>query len=101
LNEARYALLFAAICLDKPGSIDLRLATRAAHLAFLEANAPKVKLGGPFLDEADKPVGSLLILDCETEAIAKSLLDSDPYAKAGLFSRVELRPWRRVVGAEL
>ena len=64
-------MLFAAICLDKPGSIDLRLATRAAHLAFLEANAPKVKLGGPFLDEADKPVGSLLILDCETEAIAK------------------------------
>ncbi len=94
-------MLFAAICIDKPGQIDLRLATRAAHLAFLEAHAPQIKLGGPFLDEAEKPVGSLLILDCENLAAAQVLLDQDPYAKAGLFSSVQLRPWRRVVGAEL
>jgi uncharacterized protein YciI len=94
-------LLFAAICLDKPGYIDLRLSTRAAHLAFLEANAPRIKLGGPFLDESDKPVGSLLILDCADMAAARALLDGDPYAKAGLFESVSLRPWRRVVGAAL
>ncbi|QGM47445.1 YciI family protein [Methylocystis heyeri] len=94
-------MLFAAICIDKPGQIDLRLATRAAHLAFLEANAPRIKLGGPFLDEADKPVGSLLVLDCENLAAAQALLAEDPYAKADLFSSVQLRPWRRVVGAEL
>jgi len=29
------------------------------------------------------------------------LLDGDPYAKAGLFESVALRPWRRVVGAAL
>jgi uncharacterized protein len=94
-------LLFAAICIDKPGRIDLRLATRAAHLAFLEAHAAQVKLGGPFLDEADKPVGSLLILECRDLAEAQALLDKDPYAKADLFSSVQLRPWRRVVGATL
>lgn len=95
-------MFFAAVCIDKPGHVELRLSTRAAHLAFLEQNAACVKLGGPLLDAAgEKPVGSLLILDCADEAAARALLESDPYAKAGLFSSVELRPWRHVVGAEL
>ncbi len=94
-------MLFAAICLDKPGHVDLRLSTRAEHLAFLAEYAAQLKLGGPFLDAAEKPVGSLLILDCADEAEARRLLERDPDAKAGLFASVELRPWRRVVGAEL
>jgi uncharacterized protein len=93
-------LLFAALCYDKPDHVDLRLSTRAAHLAYLEKHAARVKLGGPFLD-GDKPVGSMLILDCADEAAARALLAEDPYAQAGLFERVELRAWKRVVGAEL
>jgi uncharacterized protein len=94
-------VLFAAICLDKPDHGAMRAATRAKHLAFLEAHAPRVKLGGPFLDAGEKPVGSLLILDCADEDAARTLLAADPYAEAGLFQSVELRPWRRVVGAAL
>lgn len=94
-------MLFAALCYDKPDSLALRLATRDAHLAFLDAYASAVKLGGPFLDAAERPVGSLLILDCASEAAAQALLEQDPYARAGLFARVELRPWKRVVGAQL
>ncbi|MBG0810694.1 YciI family protein [Methylosinus sp. H3A] len=93
--------LFVAICQDKPNHVELRLATREAHLAFLAANAAAVKLGGPFLDSAEKPVGSLLIVEAADEAAAKALLADDPYAKADLFSSVELKPWKRVVGAEL
>jgi uncharacterized protein len=93
-------LLFVALCIDKPGHVDLRLSTRAAHLAFLEKHAAKVKLGGPFID-GDKPVGSMLILDCADESAARALLAEDPYAQAGLFERVDVRAWKRVVGAEL
>lgn len=93
-------MLFVALCTDKPDHVDLRLSTRAAHLAFLDAHAKAVKLGGPFLD-GDKPVGSMLILDCDTEAAARALLAEDPYARAGLFASVEVKPWKRVVGAEL
>ena len=94
-------MLFAALCYDKPGALDLRLATRAEHLAFLDKHASRVKLGGPFLDTAEKPVGSLLILECVDETAARALLAEDPYAQAGLFERVELRPWKHVVGAKL
>ncbi|WP_400766405.1 YciI family protein [Methylosinus sporium] len=93
--------LFAALCLDKPNHVELRLATREAHLAFLAAHAAQVKLGGPFLDAADKPVGSLLIVEAADAAAAQALLAEDPYAKAGLFASVEVKPWKRVVGAEL
>ncbi len=93
-------MFFVALCLDKPGHIDLRMSTRAAHLAFLDKHAARVKLGGPFLD-GETPVGSLLILDCENEAAARALLSEDPYAAAGLFASVELKPWKRVVGAQL
>ncbi len=94
-------MLFAAICLDKPGYLDLRLSTRAAHLEFLGAHSARVKLGGPFLDAEERPIGSLLILDCPDLTAARALLDEDPYAKAGLFASVEVKPFRRVVGAEL
>ena len=62
------------------------MSTRPAHLAFLEKHAASVKLGGPFL-EGDKPVGSMLILECDNEAAARALLAEDPYAEAGLFER--------------
>jgi len=94
-------MLFAAICIDRPGQVELRLRTRADHLAFLAAQGQAIKLGGPFLDGDGDPVGSLLILDCVDVAAARELLSDDPYAKAGLFASVELKPWRRVVGAEL
>ncbi|HXY58954.1 MAG TPA: YciI family protein [Methylocystis sp.] len=94
-------MLFAAICQDKPGHLEMRLAARADHLAFLEAHAHAVKLGGPFLDGEGRPIGSLLIIDCADLAAARELLARDPYAKAGLFASVELTPWRRTVGAEI
>ncbi len=92
---------FVAICLDKPDSLAKRLDVRAAHLAFLAEKAGMVKLGGPFLDAAGQPCGSMLVVACAGEAEARAFLDEDPYAKAGLFSSVDLRPFRPVVGATL
>jgi len=94
-------VLVAAICLDKPGHLETRLAARADHLAFLKAHAHAVKLGGPFLDGEGNPVGSLLIFDCADLDAVREMLAQDPYAKAGLFASVEVTPWRRTVGAEL
>lgn len=41
-------------------------------------------------------VGSLLILDFADKAEAENFAANDPYAKAGLFERVDIRPWRKV-----
>jgi len=91
-------MYFAAICRDKPGALQLRLDTRPAHVEHLnDLNARGVlKIAGPLLGDEGKPVGSLLILECDDLDEAKSVAGADPYARAGLFDSVEIKPWNWV-----
>lgn len=92
-------MLFAVTCLDKPGHLQVRLDTRAAHLAFLEAHAGAVKLAGPLLaDDGQAMVGSLLVYEAEDRDALDALLAADPYSQAGLFESVVVRPWRWTIG---
>lgn len=91
-------MLYAIICLDKPGALQTRLDNREAHLAHIEGAAGAIVQAGPFLDAQEKMVGSLLIYEAEDIAAAEAWAAEDPYAKAGLFQSVEIRPWKRVVG---
>ena len=87
-------------CTDKPGQQDLRLANRAAHLAYLQTYGDKVVAAGPVLSEdLQTMVGSLIILDLPDRAAADAFAETDPYAQAGLFERVEIAPWKRVIPA--
>lgn len=90
-------MLYAVICDDKPGGLELRKANRAAHLDYLKATGV-VAQAGPFLDAGGAMVGSLLILDVPDAAAAEAWAAGDPYAAAGLFAKVEIRPWNRVIG---
>jgi uncharacterized protein len=91
-------MLFVVIANDKPGTFGTRKATREAHLAWLKGLGPKIKIAGPFLDSSQSIMnGSLLIIEAENEAVARALAAEDPYARAGVFQRVEIKPWRWVV----
>src|SRR5579871_2993909 len=95
-------MLFIAICKDKPDSVELRMRTRPAHLAWLEGLAAKVRLGGAMLTPDHKaPTGSVLIYEGETEEEIRGLAAKDPYAEAGLFESVTIAPWRQAVGVPL
>jgi uncharacterized protein YciI len=89
-------MLYALTCLDKPGALQIRLDTRAAHLDYLNSSG-KVTLAGPFI-EGGQPVGSLVVIKAEGMAEAQAFADADPYAKAGLFASVTIREWRKVIG---
>lgn len=89
-------MLYAVICDDKPGALDIRKATRPAHVAYLKET--NVVQAGPLLDAAGEMCGSLLILDMPDLAAAEAWAAGDPYAAAGLFARVQVRPWNRVIG---
>jgi uncharacterized protein YciI len=89
---------FALICLDKPGSVDLRLASREAHLAYVQDHRDLVRLAGPFLDDEGRMVGSLFLIEAPDEAAARAFHAADPYVLAGLFERSDLRRWRATVG---
>ena len=91
-------MIFLAICRDNPGALQVRLDNRPAHLAYLEANKAVVKAAGALLGPDDRPIGSMLILDCADQAAAQAFLAADPFARAGLFASAEATPWRQSVG---
>jgi uncharacterized protein len=90
-------MLFALICTDKPDSLELRMTVRPDHLAFLESLGEGLKAAGPFVDDDGKPTGSLVIINADDKASAQEIAAQDPYAIAGLFSSVEIKPWKWLI----
>jgi uncharacterized protein len=90
-------MLVALIAHDKPGALDIRKANREAHLAYIKATGV-VAQAGPMLDDAGEMCGSVVILDVADMASARDWVNGDPYGKAGLFSEITLREWKRVIG---
>ncbi len=89
-------MLFALICTDKPGHLQTRLDARPDHVAFLQGLGDALKAAGPFLGDDGRPTGSLVIISAEDKAAAAAIAGQDPYAKVGLFSSVEIKPWNWV-----
>ncbi len=53
---------------------------------------------GPLLSEdGERPVGSLLIMAFDDQGQARAFAEGDPYAQAGLFESVTIRPFRKVL----
>lgn len=90
-------MLFALICTDKPQSLDLRMSVRPDHLNYLDGLGAALKAAGPFTDDDGKPTGSLVIIEAADMAAARAMAENDPYAKAGLFAHVEIRPWKWLI----
>lgn len=90
---------------DVPGSLDKRLAARPAHLERLSAlkEAGRLLLAGPFptIDSADPgPAGfsgSLIVAEFESLATAQAWADADPYIAAGVYAKVSVKPFKKVL----
>jgi uncharacterized protein YciI len=89
-------LKFILIAHDKPGGLDIRKAVRPAHLAYLTDAADKIIFGGPLLAADGSPFGSVVVIEAEDEAAARSFFEADPYATAGLFELVSVSAYRLV-----
>jgi uncharacterized protein YciI len=76
-----------------------RQATRPAHLDRLKGNVASGKLvfGGPIFDDAQKPIGSFLLVDCADRAELDAMIADDPYTKGNVWQRVDVKPVRLVV----
>jgi uncharacterized protein YciI len=86
-------MLFAVIAIDKENSLALRMATREAHFAYARETGG-IRLGGPFLDSKGDMAGSLILFEADDLDAARKWHANDPYVKAGLFARSEVRPWK-------
>ena len=88
--------LFAVICRDKPGALQVRLDTRDAHLAHIR-DSGIVAMAGPLMEDGQM-CGSLVVLDTDDVAAAQAWAAADPYKAAGLFASVDVIAWNKVIG---
>jgi uncharacterized protein YciI len=89
---------YVLICEDRKDSLDVRLANRDKHLAYIGTLGDRVSLAGPMLsDDGESMIGSVLIIEADSAEDIRKVADSDPYALAGLFEKVTIRPFRQVI----
>ena len=90
---------------DGEGVLERRLGARGAHLARRQAllDAGRLLLAGPCpAIDAEDPgpagfSGSIVIAEFESLEVARAWADADPYVAAGVYARVDVRPFRRVL----
>ena len=100
-------MLYAIYGEDKVNSLEQRLAARAAHLARLEVlqNDGRLILAGPFpsIDNEDPgPAGfsgSLIVAEFDSLHAARTWADADPYVGAGVYAKVSVKPFKKVLPA--
>lgn len=77
---------------------ELRAATRPAHLEWAAGLGDRLRMAGPLLSEDGAMIGSLFLVEAEDLASAQALATEDPYAKAGVFARVDVRETKWLIG---
>jgi uncharacterized protein YciI len=94
---------FAVLATDRPGHVDLRERTRPQHRLYLRnpgTHEVRVLLAGPTMDaDGNHMNGTLMVVEAKSVEAVSGFVADDPYAKAGLFERIEIRPWKCGLGA--
>jgi uncharacterized protein YciI len=89
---------YALIGRDGPQGVELRKQHRDAHLENLQPldAAGRIRFGGPLLDDAGRPRGSVVIFEAGSLEEARALAARDPYVVQGVFESYELLETRAV-----
>jgi uncharacterized protein YciI len=92
---------------DVEDSLSLRLSVRDQHIARLKdlQTQGKLLLAGPCpAIDSEEPgeagfTGSLIVAEFESLVAAQSWADSDPYISAGVYKKVTVKPYKKVLPA--
>lgn len=80
---------------NRPGTQDLRDEHHPRHIEFRKGLGTRVLVTGPFLaEDADRPVGSLMIVEAVDLASARETANADPLVVVGVFEIVSVSPFR-------
>jgi len=91
-------MLFAVICIDNDDAANVRAEKKSEHIEFLQKHISSFKIVGPFLDENDKSIGGIAIIDARDRDSLNLLVAQDPFVASGVFKEVRIYPWRDTFG---
>jgi uncharacterized protein YciI len=97
-------MLYSIFAYDVENSLPLRATARTEHIARLKAldEAGKLVLAGPNpAVDSNEPgeagfTGSLIVAESDNLEDAKAWANADPYLAAGVYEKVEVKPFKRV-----
>ena len=100
-------MFYAIIGEDLAGTLDQRMAARPDHVARLQALQAegRLLLAGPCpaIDSPDPgPAGfsgSIIIAEFASLEAARAWADADPYVAAGVYEKVTVKPFKKVLPA--
>ena len=100
-------MLYAIIATDRPDSLAARLQARPAHLQRLAdlQDQGRLVLAGPHpaIDSPDPGTagfsGSLIVAEFTDLPTAEDWARADPYATAGVYAAVTVKPFKQVFPA--
>ena len=80
-----------------PDALDRRMQFRPDHLAFVRQlkTAGQFVFGGALLDPSGNMIGSMLLLELETDAQLQDYLQTDPYIVEGVWDKIDVKPFRQ------
>ncbi len=100
-------MLYVIMGEDRPGTLEQRMNARPAHVERLLAlqQDGRLILAGPCpaIDSPDPGAagfsGSVIIAEFASLAIARNWADADPYVAAGVYKKVTVKPFKKVLPA--
>jgi uncharacterized protein YciI len=100
-------LFYAILAEDREDSLEQRLKVRPEHVERLKKlqHEGRLLLAGPHpaIDAEDPGAagfsGSLIVAEFPDLESAKAWADDDPYIKAGVYARVNVKPFKKTLPA--
>ena len=89
-----------ARCLYRPGGAEARLHVRDVHVAYMIRHRAAIEAGGALLGPDGRTVLGMFLHLRLDPAGATSILDEEPYNRAGLFSQRTLEWFDRFIPHE-
>jgi uncharacterized protein len=97
-------VLYAIISEDVEASLEKRMSARPAHIKRLQElqDEGRLVLAGPHpAIDCDNPgeagfTGSLVVAEFESVQAAEQWAEVDPYQDAGVYSKVTVKPFKKV-----
>ena len=98
-------MLYAIISEDIENSLEKRLGARPAHIERVKklVNEGRLLIAGPHpAIDSEAPgdngfTGSLIIAEFDSLESAQEWANDDPYVKAGVYQKVNVKPFKKVL----
>ena len=87
-------MYFALVAHDRPNAVADRQRIRPEHLKHLEALGDALIFAGPFVNDRDEGVGSIVVIEASSLDEARVAFGRDPFVTQGLFDSITIKPWK-------